>query len=128
MEVITNIIEGAVVTLREGIEAAAQLSGGEQQRLCIARALINQPQILLADEPTGNLDEHNARVVLQLFQELHRNGHTIVLVTHDADVGRLADRRILFEHGRMVRTPRDEFAANEEEYCTHDPVPMYGRN
>ncbi|MBI4553844.1 MAG: ATP-binding cassette domain-containing protein [Candidatus Latescibacteria bacterium] len=78
-----------------------QLSGGEQQRVCIARALINQPRIILADEPTGNLDEKNEDIVLTLFRELHRAGHTIVMVTHDSSVGRLADRLIALEHGRI---------------------------
>ncbi|MBI4536643.1 MAG: ABC transporter ATP-binding protein [candidate division NC10 bacterium] len=80
----------------------AQLSGGEQQRVCIARALVNQPKILLADEPTGNLDEANERVVMDIFQQLHDDGHTIVMVTHDPHVGMLADRRIELEHGRLV--------------------------
>ena len=88
----------------------SQLSGGEQQRVCIARALINQPPILLADEPTGNLDEGNERLVLDIFQRLHREHSTIVMVTHDPDVGRLADRRIVLEHGRMLRAPDSEIA------------------
>ena len=78
-----------------------QLSGGEQQRVCIARALINQPALLLADEPTGNLDEENARGVLDIFAALHRAGHTIVLVTHDPDVASLADRTVELHHGRL---------------------------
>lgn len=81
-----------------------QLSGGEQQRLCIARALVNQPNILLADEPTGNLDEESERKVLRLFQELHEAGHTIVTVTHDVSVGKLAQHRIQLEHGKIIGT------------------------
>ncbi len=94
-----------------------QLSGGEQQRVCIARALINQPSLLLADEPTGNLDEENARAVLEIFDRLHRAGHTIVLVTHDPDIGALADRRVELHHGRLgeVRAPDEE----REERCDH---------
>ena len=65
----------------------AQLSGGEQQRVCIARALINCPKLVLADEPTGNLDERNERIVLDLFRQLHEQGTTIIVVTHDALVG-----------------------------------------
>jgi len=79
----------------------AQLSGGEQQRVAIARALINQPKLILADEPTGNLDEANEEVVLQIFRELHNTGHTILMVTHDPDIARQADRRIELAHGRL---------------------------
>jgi putative ABC transport system ATP-binding protein len=81
----------------------AELSGGEQQRVAIARALINNPKLLLADEPTGNLDEANEAVVLDLLSELHRAGHTILVVTHSHAIGNLADRRIELEHGRVVR-------------------------
>jgi putative ABC transport system ATP-binding protein len=80
----------------------SQLSGGEQQRVCIARALINQPKLLLADEPTGNLDEENEKIVMDLFKQLHRDGHTIVMVTHDVQIGRLADRQVQLEHGRVA--------------------------
>ena len=80
----------------------SQLSGGEQQRVSIARALINQPKLILADEPTGNLDAENEALVLESFQKLHSKGHTILLVTHDLIVGRLADRRIVLSHGRLV--------------------------
>ena len=79
----------------------AQLSGGEQQRVAIARALINQPKIILADEPTGNLDEANEEIVLKIFRELHDAGHTILMVTHDPDIARQADRRIELAHGRL---------------------------
>ena len=79
----------------------SQLSGGEQQRVCVARALINQPNLILADEPTGNLDEVNEALVMGLMSELHRAGHTIVLVTHDPEIGRMAERRIELHHGRL---------------------------
>src|ERR1700738_2629564 len=79
----------------------SQLSGGEQQRVAIARALINQPKLILADEPTGNLDEANEDVVLQIFRELHNAGHTILMVTHDPDIARQADRRIELAHGHL---------------------------
>jgi len=79
----------------------AQLSGGEQQRVAIARALINQPKIILADEPTGNLDEANESIVIDLFRELHNAGHTILMVTHDPDIARQADRRIELAHGHL---------------------------
>jgi len=80
----------------------AQLSGGEQQRVCVARALINQPNLILADEPTGNLDEVNEALILGLFTELHRAGHTIVMVTHDVEIGRRAERHIELHHGRLA--------------------------
>jgi len=79
----------------------AQLSGGEQQRVAIARALINQPKVILADEPTGNLDEANEAVVMKIFRELHNAGHTILMVTHDPDIARQADRRIELAHGHL---------------------------
>jgi putative ABC transport system ATP-binding protein len=79
----------------------AQLSGGEQQRVAIARALINQPKLILADEPTGNLDEANEQIVIDLFRELHKSGHTILMVTHDPDIARQADRRIELAHGHL---------------------------
>ena len=79
----------------------ARLSGGEQQRVAIARALINQPKLILADEPTGNLDEANESIVLQIFRELHNAGHTILMVTHDPDIARQADRRIELAHGHL---------------------------
>ncbi len=81
----------------------AQLSGGEQQRVAVARALINHPKLILADEPTGNLDEANEEIVLSLLRALHTEGHTILMVTHAATIGRLADRRIEFAHGHLVQ-------------------------
>jgi putative ABC transport system ATP-binding protein len=80
----------------------AHLSGGEQQRVCIARALINDPRIILADEPTGNLDAQNEEIVLRLLREFHQQGRTIVMVTHDPVVARLADRRVDLHHGRIA--------------------------
>jgi putative ABC transport system ATP-binding protein len=79
----------------------AQLSGGEQQRVAIARALINEPKLILADEPTGNLDEANEEIVLKIFREMHNAGHTILMVTHDPDIARQADRRIELAHGHL---------------------------
>lgn len=80
----------------------SQLSGGEQQRVCIARALINQPAIILADEPTGNLDEANEAIVLDFFKELHSEGRTIIMVTHNPDLAEFADRVIRLHHGKVV--------------------------
>jgi energy-coupling factor transporter ATP-binding protein EcfA2 len=93
----------------------SQLSGGEQQRVCIARALINDPKIVLADEPTGNLDAVNEAIVLRLLRDLHRQGRTIVMVTHDPVVARLADRRIELHHGKIAA--QEVFSmADDEQY------------
>lgn len=83
----------------------SELSGGEQQRVCIARALINNPPILLADEPTGNLDAENQKIVASLLGDLHRAGHTIVMVTHDPEMAALAQRKIALSHGRVFCHP-----------------------
>ena len=94
------------VGLRERIgHLPNELSGGEQQRVCIARALINNPPILLADEPTGNLDAANQHIVADLLKDLHRNGHTIVMVTHDPEMAALAQRRIALNHGKVFCHP-----------------------
>ena len=91
----------------------AQLSGGEQQRVCIARALINDPQIILADEPTGNLDAQNEAIVLRQLRELHAQGRSIIMVTHDPAVARLADRLLELHHGRIAS--QETFAMTDEE-------------
>ncbi|TQR60967.1 ABC transporter ATP-binding protein [Campylobacter troglodytis] len=78
-----------------------ELSGGEQQRLCIARALINNPELLLADEPTGNLDEANEKKVLELLRQLKNEGKTIVLITHNEMLGKQADKMMILRHGVM---------------------------
>jgi putative ABC transport system ATP-binding protein len=80
----------------------SQLSGGQQQRVAVARALAGNPSILLADEPTGNLDSHNANAVMDLLRELHRDGATICMVTHDPRFARHADRGIHLFDGRIV--------------------------
>jgi putative ABC transport system ATP-binding protein len=79
-----------------------QLSGGEKQRVAIARALINQPAILLADEPTGNLDSKTSREILDLFSQLHQEGHTIIMVTHESDVASQAQRVVRMLDGQIV--------------------------
>jgi putative ABC transport system ATP-binding protein len=91
----------------------AQLSGGEQQRVCIARALINNPNIILADEPTGNLDEANEEIVLRELRDLHAQGHTIIMVTHDPVVARMADRKLELHHGKIAS--QEVFALSDEE-------------
>jgi putative ABC transport system ATP-binding protein len=80
----------------------SQLSGGQQQRVAVARAVAGNPAILLADEPTGNLDSKNGEAVMQLLQELHRQGATIAMVTHDPRYARHADRSIHLFDGRIV--------------------------
>lgn len=84
----------------------SQLSGGEQQRACIARALINDPKIVLADEPTGNLDEENEARVLDVFRSLHREGKTLVVVTHDPEIGCAGERIIALSHGKVSKDSR----------------------
>ncbi len=78
-----------------------QLSGGEMQRVAIARALINEPKVLLADEPTGNLDSHNAETIMQIFAELNRQGLTVVVVTHNSDLARRAHRVVRLKDGEI---------------------------
>ncbi len=80
----------------------SQLSGGEQQRACIARALVNEPPLIFADEPTGNLDEENESLVLVLLRVFHAQGRSLVIVTHNPDLGGFADRIIRLHHGRIV--------------------------
>jgi putative ABC transport system ATP-binding protein len=87
-----------------------QLSGGQQQRVAIARALVNQPRLLLADEPTGALDSRTALEILGLFQDLNREGVTVVIVTHDAEVARHARRVIRFRDGHLLSDERQEAA------------------
>jgi len=100
---------------RVGLEDRAghlpsELSGGEQQRVCIARALINYPVLILADEPTGNLDEKNEKLVMNLFRELNEEGHTIITVTHSDHVGKAAKRIVIIEHGHMREGGEEEKA------------------
>lgn len=86
----------------------SQLSGGEQQRVCIARALINSPELILADEPTGNLDEANENIVLDIFKQLHKEGTSLVVVTHDPEVGEVAQRIVRLDHGKIVSDVKNE--------------------
>ncbi|WP_447470931.1 ABC transporter ATP-binding protein [Vibrio harveyi] len=80
----------------------SQLSGGEQQRVCIARAIVNESPILFADEPTGNLDEENEKIVLDIFQKLHAQNRTIIMVTHNPSLGQYTDRIIRLQHGKYI--------------------------
>ncbi len=79
-----------------------EMSGGEQQRVAIARALVNNPSLILADEPTGNLDTHSSAEIMSIFQQLHREGKTVVLITHEADIAAQAERIIRLQDGRMM--------------------------
>jgi ABC-type lipoprotein export system ATPase subunit len=88
----------------------SELSGGQQQRVAIARALVNEPDLLLADEPTGNLDAQSARDVMAIFQRLHRAGRTIVIVTHDRDIAAHCERIVRIENGRIASDDRVEHA------------------
>jgi putative ABC transport system ATP-binding protein len=110
--------ERALARLREvGLESRAdhrpsQLSGGQQQRVAIARALINEPRLILADEPTGNLDTRTSVEIMAILQRLNRGGITVVLVTHEDDIAQYASRVVVFRDGRLrtdaaVATPRD---------------------
>jgi putative ABC transport system ATP-binding protein len=81
----------------------SQLSGGQQQRVAIARALVNDPALILADEPTGNLDSRTSVEIMALFQELNRQGITIILITHEADIAQYAGRILAFRDGRVIR-------------------------
>ncbi|HXO20291.1 MAG TPA: ABC transporter ATP-binding protein [Thermoanaerobaculia bacterium] len=79
-----------------------ELSGGQRQRVAIARALVNDPSILLADEPTGNLDSTTSEEIMELFAQLHQGGNTVVLVTHEPDIAEYAERRVLLRDGKIL--------------------------
>ena len=97
----------------------SQLSGGEQQRVCIARALINHPALILADDPTGHLDEKNEYIVMDIFEKLHNAGSTIIVVTHDPEVGDEAERMIVLEHGRIAR---EEMKQRQRPIITNNKI------
>ena len=82
-------------------QRASELSGGQQQRVAIARALVNEPSVLLADEPTGALDQKNGETLLELLSEIHGDGNSIVMVTHDSKVASVAERQIYIEDGKI---------------------------
>jgi putative ABC transport system ATP-binding protein len=84
-----------------------ELSGGQRQRVAIARALVNEPSILLADEPTGNLDSATSLDIMRLFDELHKQGNTVILVTHENDIAAYAERKVVLRDGKVVTDTRE---------------------
>ena len=105
----------------------SQLSGGEQQRVCIARALINSPEIILADEPTGNLDEANEKLVIDIFRQLHKEGKTLIVVTHAPEVGDYAQRIVRLEHGKIISDSINP-KFNNDENIKGDKYDLLGLN
>lgn len=104
-----NVIKDKVLELAKDLEIEnkldkkpKQLSGGEAQRVAIARAIINQPSLILADEPTGALDENTGLKIMQIFRKLHQKGHTFIIVTHDSSVAEMCDRTIKIKDGKNV--------------------------
>lgn len=93
-----------------------ELSGGQRQRVAIARALVNDPKIIMADEPTGNLDTKSSIEIMGLFGELHKEGKTIILVTHEPDIAQYAERQLMVRDGKLVR---DEMGSKPEEVIEH---------
>lgn len=86
-----------------------QLSGGQQQRVAIARALVNQPDLILADEPTGNLDSKSGQEIIEVLLQLHQKGHSLILVTHDRELAQMTDRTLTIKDGRIVGDARNKF-------------------
>jgi len=121
MEIVGGLKKDRVLRAKEAMEAVglgdrmthkpSELSGGQRQRVAIARALVNQPSIVFADEPTGNLDTKSGESILALFGELHDKGNTIVMVTHEREVAEHAERIMSFRDGKLVR---DEWRNNDD--------------
>ena len=94
-----------------------EMSGGQRQRVAIARALANQPPLILADEPTGNLDTASSIEIMELFRELHQEGATVVVVTHEEDIAAFADRIIRFGDGQLLSDTINDHHQEEGETC-----------
>lgn len=121
-----NVDEKQVIEILERVgighrldHVPAHLSGGEQQRVCIARALINNPEILLADEPTGNLDQKNGKIVLDLLEELHADGHTVIMVTHNLEIAKMGDRTIELVDGKLTADSPNGEKISDKDIHTH---------
>ena len=100
-----------------------QLSGGEQQRVAIARSLVNDPVVILADEPTGNLDTRTSLEVMAIFQDLNRKGITLVIVTHEADIASFTKQNVTFRDGRIIRSVEIKAPRNAKDELALLPVP-----
>ena len=94
----------------------SQLSGGQQQRVAIARALVNDPRIIFADEPTGNLDTHTGEMILETFCKLHQKGRTIMLVTHDPEIAALTPQKIEIRDGKIAQNVDAKLAGKESRF------------
>ena len=99
-----------------------QLSGGEQQRVAIARALVNDHLVILADEPTGNLDTRTSLEIMGIFQQLNQKGITLVIVTHEQDIAAFTKRNVTFRDGRVVRDVKTQLVRNAAEEMAKLPV------